>query len=68
MKTPRSRPRFQAPSRHYHRHRVEDPDPWNTWIGGSKKPEAGKGRKLAGWITALVIFSGLIAFVCYQMR
>jgi hypothetical protein len=70
MKTPDSRVRFQAPSRHYHRHRVEDPEgAWNQWIGGHRpepKPAHGIAKKIA-WTLAIAAFGGLIAVMYYQM-
>jgi hypothetical protein len=69
MKTPESRDRFQAPSRHYHRHRVEDPgEAWDRWIGGSPgKRRSRKIRTVALWVLAAAAFLTVVGVMCYQM-
>ena len=70
MKTSNSRARFQAPSRHYHRHRVENPDDaWDQWIGDNRserKPSRSVARAI-GWTFAISAFLGLIGVMYYQM-
>jgi len=70
MKTPDTRPRFQAPKRHYHRSRVENPHAgWESWIGHPKKERklAPGIWRIAGWLGALLAFAGLIVLMCYQL-
>lgn len=50
MKTPDSRPRFQAATRHYHRYREEN-SRWDDWIDPLKKP--GRSRR-RWWIAACI--------------
>lgn len=50
MKTPDSRPRFQAATRHYHRHHGGQRD-WNDWIDPVRK----SGRARFGWRLAGVL-------------
>ena len=68
---PDSRARFQAPSRHYHRHRVEDPqESWDQWIGNQRrgrKSYRGLAKGIA-WALGALGFGGLIALMYYQMR
>jgi hypothetical protein len=69
MKTPETRVRFQAPSRHYHRHRVEDPDQaWDRWIGSStERKDGGKFRVTMLWILLAAAFLTVLGVMCYQM-
>jgi hypothetical protein len=69
MKTPETRVRFQAPSRHYHRHRVDDAsEAWSRWIGGStERKGSGSLRIVALWILAAVAFLAVLGVMCYQM-
>lgn len=68
MKTPDSRRAFHTPSRHYHRHRIQDPDPWNTWLGLEKKTAEGKrSRRLILWTLGSFSFVAVIAAACYRL-
>lgn len=68
MKTPESRVRFQAPSRHYHRHRVEDEnEAWDRWIGDRTRKGKGKIQIVAVWILAVAAFLTVVGTMCYQM-
>lgn len=71
MKTPETRSRFQAPSRHYHRHRVEDADEaWDRWIGGDLERNKGNGVKYRVtmlWILMAAAFLAVLGVMCYQM-
>ena len=69
MKTPDSRSRFQAPSRHYHRHQVDDTDEaWSRWIGGDKQVKRpGRFKAPLLWVLAIMGFLGLLGAMCYQM-
>jgi len=51
MKTLQTRPRFQAATRHYHRHR-EDNRGWDDWVDGARKPGTSRRRI---WIAASVV-------------
>lgn len=70
MKTPDSRARFQAPSRHYHRARAEDTESaWQQWIGDDRK-NRGRSRgilKASAWVLGILAFCSVIAVMCYQM-
>jgi len=59
MKTLQSRPRFQAATRHYHRHREENRD-WKDWVDPEGRPGISR-RKL--WIsaTAVVLTTATVA-------
>lgn len=70
MKTPTSRARFQAPSRHYHRHRVENSESaWNQWVGDqpNRTHKVGPLMKGAAWVFGFLAFGGLITLMCFQM-
>jgi hypothetical protein len=69
MKTPDSRREFHTPSRHYHRHRIQDPDPWDTWLGLEKKARRGarRGRKIAVWTFGVAGFLAVVGLVCYEL-
>lgn len=69
MKTPESRARFQAPSRHYHRHRVEDANQaWDRWIGDpTERKESGKFRVTMLWILVAAGFLAVLGVMCYQL-
>jgi hypothetical protein len=69
MKTPDTRVRFQAPSRHYHRHRVDNAnEAWNRWIGNETERKAkGKFATFALWFLVAAAFLGVVGAMCYQL-
>jgi hypothetical protein len=60
MKTPETRPRFQAATRHYHRHRT-DSRGWDDWIDPAKKPGSRqRGLQIAAAVVLATICVGLL--------
>jgi len=59
MKTPESRPRIPAATRHYHRYRAENRDGWSEWVDGKKKPAKSGRPGRRKWLLALVGVLGI---------
>ena len=51
MKTLQTRPRFQAATRHYHRHRA-DQRAWDDWVDPAGKPSTSRRTV---WISATAV-------------